>query len=74
MREDEAQTVLYGSQRAAFRGTDLTALAGPEGAVFAVWAPAEAPCPKCRGSRYAALKSLGDAESPVCFDCGSGFA
>ena len=39
-----------------------------------LWAPAEAPCPKCRGPRYVALKALGEAESPVCFDCGSGFA
>ena len=74
VREDETQTVLYASQRPAFRGTDLAALAGPEGAVFAIWAPAEAPCPKCRGPRYVALKALGEAESPVCFDCGSGFA
>ena len=74
VREDEAQTVLYGSQRATFRGTDLAALAGPEGAVFAVWAPANEPCPKCRGPRYVALKSLGETESPVCFECGNGFA
>ena len=74
VREDEAQTVLYGSQQPSFRGTDLVALAGPEGAVFAVWAPADAPCPACKGPRYVALKSLGGAESPVCFDCGNGFA
>ena len=74
VREDEAQTVLYAQRQPAFRGTDLVALAGPAGAVFAVWAPADAPCPNCKGPRFAALKSLGPAESPVCFDCRNGFA
>ena len=74
VREDETQTVLYASQRPTFRGPDLAALAGPEGAVFAIWSPAEASCPACKGPRYAALKSLGETESPVCFECRNGFA
>ena len=74
VREEETQTVLYSSQRPTFRGTDLAALAGPDGATFAIWAPVEAPCPKCGGPRHVALKSLGKTESPICFDCGSGFA
>ena len=74
VREDDAQTVLYAQRQPAFRGTDLMALAGPEGAVFAVWAPADAPCPACKGPRFVALKALGEVESPVCFDCGNGFA
>ena len=74
VREDDAQTVLYAQRQPTFRGTDLMALAGPEGAVFAIWAPADAPCPACKGPRFVALKALGEVESPVCFDCGNGFA
>ena len=69
LRESADTVRLYGRQQPHLPGFDLAALPGPAGIVRTLLAPADVPCPVCRGPTYRLVRADAPDSLPACLDC-----
>ena len=67
LQEDERQTRLFCQRSPASLKKVFDAY--PAGDNQILLAPSDSPCPACKGTAFATLKSIADDPIPACFDC-----